>query len=251
MGLLNLIKSILVPTPGVKIAMINVDVQHAEVSPERMKSIAAALTAQCQQHFSLPPPFGFGISATVRVVSSTSEIKGDEWVLSLISKPDIPGAYGYHDVTPTGLPVLKIFPLLDIQEGNPWSVTASHEVLEALADPEGSRACQDKTGKFWALEVCDGVEALSYELLGEKVSNFELPPYFEPIKKYTGVKLDYLGKCTKPMQTLPGGYNQWFDPTKGWQQVQHADVKPRPYRQSIKGRSHNRKEMFGIEKENT
>jgi hypothetical protein len=34
-------------------------------------------------------------------------------------------------------------------------------------------------GRFWAYEVCDAVEETSY-IVDRQVSNFVLPPYFEP-----------------------------------------------------------------------
>ncbi len=244
MGIIEKIKSVFKATPGVKIAILNVDVPS--ISDAEVQAAAKALTIQCQEHFSLPPPFGYGISATVRVVHKKSEIAKDEWALYLLSKPDVDGAYGYHDQTSTGLPLMKIFPLLDIKEGNPWTVTASHEVLETLADPNGARAAQDSSGKFWAYEVCDGVESTSYKIGEVFVSNFELTPYFEPMKSLKGLKLDYMGLCKKPMETLPGGYNQWFDSNKGWQQVQHAEKAPRPYRQNIKGRGFKRRGSFSV-----
>lgn len=219
--------------------MLNVDVPQVTLAD--MKKVAAALTKQCRRDFAMPAPAGYGVSASVRVIKNASDAKPWEWVLALISHPDVAGALGYHDQTAQGLPLLKIFPLLDIQDGSPWSVTASHEVLESLADPNLARAAQAADGKFWAYEVCDGVEATSYKIDGVPVSNFELPPYFEAAAGETDLQYDFMGVCTQPMQTLPGGYNQWFDPTKGWQQVQHASVAPRKYRQIVPGRSSKRR----------
>ncbi len=225
-------------SPGVRMAIV--DFGGTEVDPASLPPIAAALTRQCQEHVALAPPFGYGLSATIRAVKAKADMAPDEWLIGLFAHPDQPGALGYHSTTSTGRPILKIFPLLDKQDGGDLSVTISHEVVEALVDPEGARAAQWKDGKFWALEAADAVEADKYAIDGVSVSNFVLPPYFEPIGASSGVKYDHLGLCTKPLEIRPGGYGQWFDPARGWQQVVHQQTAPRPYRLKIPGRSRAR-----------
>ncbi|MGZ4530795.1 MAG: hypothetical protein ACXVXP_00415 [Mycobacteriaceae bacterium] len=54
-----------------------------------------------------------------------------------------------------------------------WARGFTHEVVEMLVDPTGSR--------YWRLgklEVCDPVENLTYTLDGVAVSDFTLPTYF-------------------------------------------------------------------------
>jgi hypothetical protein len=234
----------LVPThaPGVKMAIV--DFGHTGVDAAALPPIAAALTKQAQQHFALPPPYSYGVSATIRAATGPHDVQPDEWVIGLVAKADQPDALGYHDETPNGKPFVKVFPLLDKADGGDLSVTISHEVCETLADPNGARAAQWEDGKFWAYEVCDAVEALSYAIDGIKVSNFCLPPFFEPVKNLKGLKLDWMGVCKKPLEILPGGYGQWFDPTKGWQMVQNAQKPPRAYRLEIKGRAARRRETY-------
>ena len=245
MRLLELLNQNLTQTLTTAINMVIVDFGGTGVAAGGLPAIAAALTKQAQQHFALPPPYAYGIGATIRAGSGPHDVHPDEWVIGLLEKPDQPGALGYHDDTPNGKPFMKIFPkLFDNPNGDELSVTISHEVLETLADPNGARAAQWKDGKFWAYEVCDAVVQDSYAIDGIKVSNFCLPPYFEPVQSPTGLKLDWMGLCKKPLEVRPGGYSQWFDPNKGWQQIQHAD-KPSKYRIRVSelgwGRSSHRK----------
>ena len=212
-----------IATPGVKIAMVNIDCP--EVKTSTMQAVASALTVQAQQHFALPPPFGYGFGATVRVTTLKS-VKKDEWVLMLLANPDVDGALGYHDQTDSGMPIIKIFPRLDALYGSSWSVTASHEVLETLADPNIAKAAMSVDGNFWAYEICDAVEQDTYLINKVPVSNFVLPPYFEPVNNYAGVKLDYLGLIKQPLEIRPGGYGQYFDPATGWNAVYDKKVEP-------------------------
>lgn len=220
----------------VSIAMVD---HQSGIDPHEMWPVAAALTKQATLHFSLPPPHGYGIGATVRVATPQAQPLPDEWVLGLFAHPDQPGALGYHDETPQGLPMIKIFPMLDKQEGTPWSTTASHEVCEALQDPNLAKCAMSPDGKIWAYEVSDGVELDSYLIDGVAVSNFCLPPYFEPPKNLAGVKLDYMGLVKYPYEIRHGGYNQWLNPATGWQMVENMQ-KMRPYRAAMHAQKHSR-----------
>lgn len=243
MHAIDLLRSLLpAPSPGVRMAIA--DFGGTGVDASTLPAIAAALTKQAQLHFALPPPFGYGVDATIRAASGPHDVHPDEWVIGLVAKPDQPGALGYHDETPNGKPFIKVFPILDRQDGGELSVTLSHEVCEALADPNGARASQWSDGKFWAYEVCDAVEADSYLIDNIKVSNFVLPPYFEPVKNTKGLKLDWMNLIQKPLEIRPGGYGQWFDPKVGWQQVVHQQKAPRAYRRELQGRGHARRANF-------
>lgn len=187
--------------------------------------MAGALQLQVQRDFA---PL-YHVSCSVEVAKGNPA--PDAWVIGLFKDPDQPGALGYHDETPSGLPLAKVFPLLDAQDGSPLSVTISHELLEMLADPLLAKAVQSPTdGRFWAYEVCDAVENDSYPINGVQVSNFVTPQYFEPPNDLTGVKLDQMGLVTEPFEVRPGGYMQYFD-SDGWQQVFNQSKAMRRYRQ--------------------
>lgn len=189
-------------------------------APEELARVATALTEQVRRDFSVPPPLGYGVSATVRPCGAVGPLP-HEWVLGLFEHPDQPGALGYHDETPAGLPVMKVFPLLDPTQ--PWSVTASHEVLETLADPNLCKGAQNiHSGRWYALEVCDPVEDDTYEIGGVAVSNFVTPAYFEPPKEL--VRLDFMGLVKHPGEVRPGGYSQYWT-GRSWKTVEHSGQK--------------------------
>ena len=232
--------------------IVLLDFGETGILQAELQQLALALLGQVNTQFALPPPFGHGLQvASVRVGSAPTlpQIVGgkkldgpqpDEWAMIFMAKPDIPGAYGYHDRTPSGQPVLKCFPLLDKRDGHPWQVTASHELLETLKDPELSLCAQGPDGNIWAYEVCDAVEADSYLVNNVPVSNFNTPCYFEPPEDMTGKKYDWLGKLNGPVPAMTaGGYGQYFDPENGWQQ-KLGDRRPRQYRLENLGRGIHR-----------
>src|SRR5262249_16767163 len=142
---------------------------------------------------------------------------------------DQAGALGYHDTTPDGLPQGKIFAASDMQYGLAWSVTASHELLEMLADPYINLAATVFPGNhgaymsLYAYEVCDPCELDSegYEIDGVLVSDFVYPTWFEPFWAAESKRFDYLSKISKPLQLLPGGYISVYDVLygEGWTQL--------------------------------
>jgi len=195
------------------VVIVNVDthVTHADIV-----RAAAALQRQVLEHF-YPV---WGVDATVRAATPQDPARDDEWRLELRKVPTIEGALGFHDTTDAGLPCLFTFPELDAQDGVAWTVTASHEILEALADPWLRRGAQDDQGTWWATEVCDPVEQDTYTIDDVLVSNFQYPAWQEPPPKPDGhTRYDHLGLCKGPWEVRAGGYAQKYDPAKGWVQV--------------------------------
>jgi hypothetical protein len=189
------------------IVIVDID---SGVSIADRQAAAAALTKQVQLHFAP----AWGVSATV--IGADTSGPG-QWRLELHKVPTIAGALGYHDRQADGTPILYVFPELCAQDGVSWTSCASHEILEALADPLLRRCAQAPDGTIWSLEIADACESETYSIDGVLVSDFCLDSYFEPEQ---GVKeqYDYLGKITAPFQILAGGYGQTWDSTNGWSQ---------------------------------
>jgi inosine/xanthosine triphosphate pyrophosphatase family protein len=57
-----------------------------------------------------------------------------------------------------------------------------------------------------------------------------------------------MGLCKQPLDILPGGYSQYFDPSKGWQMQTHAAKPPRKYRMELQGRAAKRRAEFAAAK---
>jgi hypothetical protein len=143
------------------------------------------------------------------------------WTIALLDSSDQAGALGYHDLTPEGLPLGKVFAGTDRQYGSNICVTLSHEVLEMLADPWIDLSAYSDDGKFYGWEACDAVEAdeLGYQAgNGLQVSAFVTPAWFG---HGPGDVCYPAGRVTKPFELAPGGYTSLFDPSngQGWQQV--------------------------------
>ncbi len=108
-------------------------------------------------------------------------------------------------------------------------MTASHELLEMLGDPEvndvkGIYASPNGQGRLYACEMCDPVEAdaLGYTINGVQVSDFILPSYFldgEP------GPFDFKGHLSGPLTLAPGGYQSYLDMNSpaGWQQMTQGE----------------------------
>ena len=69
-----------------------------------------------------------------KLVKSTGFVKG-AWAMVFLDDADQSGALAYHDLTPDGLPQAKVFVKTTLENKNLMRVSASHELVEMLADP--------------------------------------------------------------------------------------------------------------------
>jgi len=133
---------------------------------------------------------------------------------------NMPGAAGVH-LDQEGQPFALV------QYSNTWSLTASHECLEMLADPFGNRlvagpSIMPNEGRVeYLAEVCDPSEdaSFAYTVNGVTVSDFITPHYYDPVAS-AGVQYSFSGAIKGPRQVLQGGYLSWHDPlTDHWLQA--------------------------------
>src|ERR1051325_662187 len=185
---------------------------------------AAVPALQIQVHRDFAPPWG--IDADLTFVPENKKPSVNSWWLVVLDNSDQAGALGYHDVTNAGRPIGKVFAATDKQYGNQWTVTASHELLEMLGDPENTLTvfvqASNTAGRLYAYETADACEADSdgYQINGVLVSDFVYPAWFESSAQ-PGTQLDYRNLIKKPFDLRPGGYIGYFDigSGSGWQQL--------------------------------
>lgn len=206
------------------IAVVNTP--SSGVGDDQASAMVNAISKQVVHHFG---PI-WHTYADLSFVPSTGKMPSGLWVVSLLDTSDQAGALGYHDLTPDGLPLGKVFAGTDRQYGQSISVTLSHEILEMLGDPFIDAAIQASNGKFYALEVGDAVEGdqYGYTIDGVLVSDFVTPAWFSGnggIATY-----DFMNHTTAPLQLIKDGYISVLDPGsgQGWQQihVEHAPTEP-------------------------
>lgn len=142
----------------------------------------------------------WGVGCKLQVADA---LQAGSWGMVFTDNANVANALGYHDTTPDGMPLMHNFVQTTIMDGEQISVTGSHELAEALADPCINLCAVGPRGLIYGYEVCDAVEQQRFALNGMNMSDFQLPAWFEG---YTRKKYDYLGKCTKPFQLLAGGY---------------------------------------------
>jgi hypothetical protein len=205
----------------IKIAVINAStvLNGAEVE----KAVPAL---QMQVHRDFAP--AWGIDADLTFVPKGSQPGRGMWWLVVLDNSDVAGALGYHDVTNEGLPIGKVFAGTDKQFGLNWTITASHELLEMLGDPEINLTVfvqpNARSGMLYSYEVCDACEddRYGYQINGVYVSDFVYPAWFESSRAPGSTQFDFSKQLNKPLpELLPGGYIGAFDVTSGtgWHQI--------------------------------
>lgn len=202
---------------------IRVDVLNRStvVAREEANRVTDALRKQLQADYAA----GWEVGAAVEIDLRESAAD-DAWQLVLLDDSDQADALGYHDLTETGRPLGKVFVRSVAQSGGQWSVAASHELLEMMADPDINLAAQGpspndpKAEAFYAYENCDPVQGDAYAIDGVTVSDFVYPEFFE-IDPASGARFDHLGLLSSPFTLRPNGYLS-FLPIPGsahWQQI--------------------------------
>lgn len=204
-------------TPHVALVPDSPSVTLAEIS-----AVGAALQKQVTRDFG---PL-WGINATVDAFEKLEAVPIDYWPVIVRDDINEPGAAGYH-TDDHGQP----FSLVQADPG--WELTASHEVLEMLADPFGNRTVAGTpppkapapVSRFkrvvYLVEVCDPCEAnqFAYEVNGIQLSDFITPHYYDP-NGATGVRYSFRGSIKDPHTVLEGGYVSFGNPVDNhWYQI--------------------------------
>ena len=171
-------------------------------------SIAAAVQKQVQGDFS---PL-WQVDATMSYFPTLDDVPVGYWPIIIVDQLSDPNAGGFH-TDKNGQPYALV-----LSQGQ-VSVDVSHECLEMLADPFGSRTLAGDSIKpgqgrvEYLVEVCDPCEgdAYTYSVNGLPVSDFYTPHFFDPMAS-PSVRYDCTGAIKKPLQLLKQGYISWLDP---------------------------------------
>jgi hypothetical protein len=179
--------------------------------------VAAALQRQATRDFG---PV-WDVTATVDAFPRLEDVPLGYWPMMLRTDIGQSGAAGVH-LDKNGQP----FALIEMSDS--WSLTASHEMLEMLADPFGNRLVPGKSPKRgqgrveFLLEVCDPSEAaeFGYTVNDILVSDFLTPRFYDPAKVIS-TRYSFTSAISRPRTILRGGYISWHEPVSDhwWQQV--------------------------------
>jgi hypothetical protein len=182
--------------------------QTARVTMAQLAIASAAIQKQVARDFK---PV-WEVEGTVDVFEKLEDVPLGYWHVVISDSIPFP-AQGIHQ-TENGQP----FALVQFSDN--WTMTASHECLEILADPFGNRTIAGNSVKRgqgrveYLVEVCDPCEAaeFGYAINGILVSDFYTPAYFDSVAS-ASKQYSHTGALKKPLQVLDGGYLSWFDPT--------------------------------------
>jgi hypothetical protein len=191
-----------------------------EVDPAVVTTVAAALQTQVNRDFG---PI-WGVSAAVDAFTTLDNVPLSHWPIIVTTKIDQPGAEGYHTDRNNQ-------PLAIVQFDDGWTLTASHECLEMLADPFGNRLVSGPSVDpsfpnnivSYLLEVCDPCEdpSYSYKIGDVTVSDFITPAYHGAGSN--NGRFSFTGSVTKMRQILNNGYISWVDPQQNSNWFQASD----------------------------
>jgi hypothetical protein len=167
-------------------------------------ALIAALQKFVDEHFE--PVWG----TPATLVKSTGFLKG-AWAMAFLENTDYAGAEGYHDVTPEGLPMAKVFVRTTLKQKDLVSVAASHELVEMLVDPGVNLySTGPKKNRLYSYETADPVEELWFKVDGIPMTDFVYPSYFEAFHKVRSTRFDHMGRLKRPFEIDKGGYQSYL-----------------------------------------
>lgn len=206
------------------------------VNPPTVLRVAAALQMQLTRDFT---PI-WGAPAVISPFLSLDQVPPGCIPLVIVKPGSLsPSARGFH-ITEQGHPIGLV------EGGEGWSLPASHELLETVCDPQGTRrvmgesiadsepkALVDSARGYlspqgqvaYLLEVCDPCQRIHYTINGFQVADFVTPRYYAPGDTEAG-SYSFTGKVKKPREVLPGGYITWYTSISEapvWQAIRNAD----------------------------
>ena len=181
--------------------------------PAKLQKYAAALQHQVDNH--LAP--AWNVRADISVLAAGAVIPPGTLPLNIVNS--LAGRAGVHTNYQGQLSAEAV-------NGDQLSITLSHELLELLVDPSGTRVIQAPDLDPYSggqqvnylVEVCDPCVVYSYDIDGVPVSDFVLPSFYDP--NATG-KVDFAGFLARPLTVPLGCYISWLDPTDNrWHELQ-------------------------------
>jgi len=196
--------------------------ESKSIEMRQVSVVAAALQKQVARDFG---PI-WEITGTVDAFDDLESVPVDYWPVIVRDNISQPGAAGFHQ-DEQGRPFALV------QADANWSLTASHETLEMLADPTGITSiagspppqAPNHISSFerviYLEEVCDPCESddCAYLVNGVKVSDFITPHYYDP-SGASGVRYSFSGKIQAPHTVLEGGYVSFGNPSDNhWYQI--------------------------------
>jgi hypothetical protein len=198
--------------------------QSAQIPSGDVLKVSAALQKQATRD--LAPIWE--VSATVDPFDKLEDVPPGYWPMIVMDDIGVPGAAGVHE-DKDGQP----FALITAGNLDTWALTASHEAIEMLVDPQGNRVVSGDSpmegqGRVsFLVEPCDPSEAadFGYSSNGIFVSDFYTPHFFDPVVA-AGVRYSFTGAIKEPHQVLKGGYLSWKDPVSDhwWQEIFFGDA---------------------------
>ncbi len=205
-----------------RISLLN----FTNIPDDDVQAVIRVINRQISEDFQ---PY-WGIGASLRLEGKASlrpgmqrpvDMRGDA-ILYLSDTHNVDDLLGYHDMNFAGIPYGFVYTWLSVLLREEWTVTLSHEALELIGDPMVNRLVAGPHPEypnfqvFYWYEMCDAVQAETYEIDGVEVSNFVLPLYFTKRDEW-GSRNDFLGAlpALPSFGVSPGGYVGFSSPWSG------------------------------------
>ena len=164
---------------------------------------------QAQMDRDVGPMWNFKVK--LNQVPKGEPLPPNEWWMVYVDNADVADALGYHELTPAGLPIGKVFVETTLLYGNSVSRVLSHETAEMMVDPYLKRLVSVGPRQY-IVEVGDplSLDAQGYFMDGGnvRVSGIAYPDYFYGSGTYYDKNGHLPGMIPKAIE---GTYLMWLE----------------------------------------
>jgi hypothetical protein len=192
----------------------------SELTFDDLKTVAAALQTQVRRD--LMPVWK--VNATIEVFKSLDSVPNGVWPVIIKRDIGFEGAGGIHLYRDGAA-----FAMVAYTSDRSWTISASHELIDMLVDPQGNRTLSAPSpnpadnGKLVDIlvEPAQPVQGAkrAYKIDQVLVSDFVTPAFYTSAKK-EDLQYSYGRSVKEPRSVLQDGYLSWLDPaTKEVHQV--------------------------------
>jgi len=219
--------AVTIPASTPVLALVN---KSTVVSDSEVAAVATALQTQVTRDFG---PI-WTCAAEVVAVPTGGTPPAHAWLMEVQDNApsSMQGVLGYHNADAQDNPEAFDFAGTSKGYNEPWSVVASHEMVELLADQWAVNCVfvqtSDTAGTLYPLETGDPVEGATAGYLIDNilVSDFVTPAWFDNQLAPGSIKFDFCGHLTKPLEVMQGGYVSVFavQSGSGWTQKNSFEV---------------------------
>jgi hypothetical protein len=155
-------------------------------------------------------PFWPEVAGSTIRTATPGTVAAEEAQIVLAPTTTMANSLGYHEKSPSGLPIGIVELDACLKYGVAWTIAGTHEIGELLINPALDRFAAAGSRQY-PVEIADPVTSDSFAIGGVMVSNAVTPAWWDPAAP-PGSRFDIMALVTQPLPEIPHrGWLEWSE----------------------------------------